>query len=148
MVMKDMMRWNPVNDLLSMDRFFEQPWPRVFAGMPALDMSETDDMIKIEAELPGFTADQIDIKVEGNVLHLKGEQRADQDKHEGEYHLRERKMVSFQRSLTLPVAVKAEKAEAHFENGVLTLKLPKDESSMPKRIKVVAQKEISAKGKA
>ena len=146
--MKSIMRWNPANDLLAMDRFFEQPWPRLFDGTPALDMSETDDTIKIEAELPGFTADQIDIKIEGNVLHLKGEQRDDQEKHEGEYHLRERKMVSFQRSVTLPAAVKADKAEARFENGVLTLTLPKDEASMPKRIRVTTQKEITAKGKA
>jgi HSP20 family protein len=145
--MKSVIRWNPMNDLLAMDRFFDQPWPTVFGGIPALDMSETDDTIKIEAELPGFTADQIDIKIEGNVLHLKGEQRADQEKNEGEYHLRERKMVSFQRSLTLPATVNAEKAEAHFENGVLTLKLPKTESAMPKRIKVTAPKEITAKGK-
>ena len=146
--MRSLIRWNPVNDLLSMDRFFDQPWSTVFGGIPALDMSETDDMIKIEVELPGFAADQIDIKLEGNVLHLKGEQRADQEKNEGEYHLRERKMVSFQRSLTLPATVNTEKAEAHFENGVLTLKLPKNESAVPKRIKVTPQKEIAAKRKA
>jgi HSP20 family protein len=145
--MSNLVRWNPIRDVLSMseavDRLFDQayvyPGNGGFrAGGPALDLVESGDKFVVKAELPGFTPEQVDIQIEGNTLTLKG-QLQDESKEEGEYHVRERRQVNFTRTLALPVAVNADKAAASFENGVLTLTLPKHETVLPKRISITAK---------
>ena len=142
--MNSMIRWNPVRDLITMNDWFNRDWGWPVTdtrwALPALDMYETDDAIVVKAELPGFNTNEVDVRIEGNTLHIKGDQTTEQT--EGEYHVRERQMLKFDRSLSLPVAVNSDKAKAEFENGVLTLTLPKTEEAMPKRINVTPKKQI------
>src|SRR5258708_1302097 len=147
--MSNIVRWNPIRDLLSvndpLDRLFDDAfvWPRnggFHANGPSLDLVETDDNYVVKAELPGFTPDNVDIRIEGNVLTLRGDLKEENERdEEGQYHVKERRQSSFTRTVQLPALVNADKAKADFENGVLTLTLPKDESTRPKRISITAK---------
>lgn len=148
--MSNLIRWDPVREFVplreAMDRMFAERFSHLFNGWPllegelrtlALDVSETDDSLVVEASLPGYDADEVDLAVSGNVLMIKGEHKGEVEKEEkGKYHYRERHSGTFQRSITLPVEVNAEAAEATFEKGVLTLTLPKIEATKPKRIEI------------
>jgi HSP20 family protein len=132
------------------DRVFENFWNdgRTDWNLPALDVLDKDNQIIVKAELPGYTPEQIDVRVEGDVLHLKGQVATETERdEEGQYHLRERSMRSFSRSIRLPNAVDSEKAQATFENGILTLTLPKNEQALPKRINIAPVKTIEANHK-
>ena len=106
----------------------------------ALDVYETDEALVVEASLPGFSPEQIDVSVVGSTLSIKGEVKKDEEREEkGRYHYRERSISSFERAIALPAEVDAGQAEAGFENGVLKLTLPKVEEAKPKRIEVKVQ---------
>jgi HSP20 family protein len=151
--MADLIRRDPFSDMMSlrdaMDRLFEESFVRRFdggrllgiEGQPlALDVYETDENLVVETSLPGISPDAVDISVEGNRLTIKGETKREEEKEEeGKYHFRERRYGAFQRTLSLPVEVNADKAEAVFENGVLKLTLPKVEQARPKHIKLQAR---------
>ena len=114
--------------------------PRVGEGRLAVDMYETDDAIIVKSAIPGIEAQDLDISVTGDILIIKGETRADEEIKKENYLYRERRYGSFCRALTIPVPVVTDKAEAAFENGVLTLTLPKTDEVKPKAIKVKAKK--------
>lgn len=148
--MANLIRRDPFREMMSlrdaMDRLFEESFVRPLGGWPllggesqalALDMYETDEDLVVEASLPGFNPDEVDISVVGNTLTVKGEHVEEAEKEEkGKYHFRERRYGAFQRSVSLPVEVNSDKADASFENGVLKLTLPKVEEAKPKRIQV------------
>ncbi len=124
----------------AVDRLFDDAVYRASAGeaeegQPALDMFEAESAVVVKAAVPGFTPDDIDVSITGNTLTIKGQVSAEEDKEEHNYIFRERHMASFSRMLTLPHEVGAE-ATAQFENGVLTLTLPKPEEVKPKTIQV------------
>ena len=152
-------RRNSVANAMTMrnpfDRFFEDPFFGPLsagfsecAGLQTLpiDVYSADDKLVIEAALPGFTPNDVNISIENKVLTIKAEtKQAEKDpKAEKEaqsaqptYYLRERNAYNlYQRAITLPVDVNAEAAEATFNNGVLRLTLPKAETLKPKRIEV------------
>jgi len=145
--MSNLTRWNPTRDFLSMgeamDRLFDQAFvpfgngPRGLA--PSVDVIENDNEVTVKAELPGFNPNDVDIRVEGNILTIHGEVKQESEKQEGQYHVRERRQSSFHRSIPLPVEVNADQAKAEFDNGVLTLTLPKNENAKPKRISITAK---------
>lgn len=149
--MSSLIRWEPFRELISlremMDRLFEESFarPRGRWLVPldletlAVDMYETDDKIVVKASLPGVKPEEVDISVTGNTLTIKGETKAEEEVKEENYLRRERRYGAFSRSLSLPTQVEVEKAEAVFENGVLTLTLPKAEAVRPKTIKVKAK---------
>jgi HSP20 family protein len=149
--MTKLVRWEPFHDLVSlreaMSRLFEESfvrpqagWPApVGAGTPAVDMYETDETIVVKAAIPDVKPEDLDISVTGDTLTIKGETKAEEEVKKEHYIRRERRYGSFCRSLTIPVLVVADKAKAEFENGVLTLTLPKAEEAKPKVIKVKAQ---------
>ncbi len=151
--MSNLVRWNPFRDMVAMneaiDRLFDDTYLGRSGGFqganPTVDLLEKDDHYIVKAELPGFDPSKVDIRVEGNLLTLKGEYNQEGEKQEGEYHLRERRQGNFTRTFSLPTPVNADKATAEFENGVLTLNLPKDETAMPKRINIKGVKNIEAK---
>lgn len=138
----------PISLRDAMDRLFEESivhpgagWlPRVGERRLAADMYETDDAVVVKSAIPGIEAQDLDISVTGDTLTIKGETRADEEIKEENYLYRERRYGSFCRVLTIPVPVVTDKAEATFENGVLTLTLPKAEEAKPKAIKVKAKK--------
>jgi len=101
----------------------------------SVDIREEDDAYVLSALVPGMKAEELNIQVLEDVVSVAGEFKAD----ESEYLVRELPHGSFRRSLRLPVALDAEKAQAKITEGVLTLRLPKAESARPKTIKVAVK---------
>jgi HSP20 family protein len=149
--MTNLVRWEPFRDLISlreaMDRLFEESFVRPRAGWPvpagaealAVDMYQTDDAVVVKTAIPGVKPEDIDINITGDTLTIRGETRAEEEVKEENYVRREIRYGSFSRSLTVPALVVADKANAEFESGVLTLTLPKAEEVKPKAIKVKAK---------
>ena len=140
-------RRNPWREMMTlreaMDQLFEESlvrpartWEGSREGPSRLplDVYTTPEEIVIVASLPGLTPDEVDIVIEGDSLIIRGELRPPLEN--VEYLFQERAYGAFSRTLTLNVPVEAEKSEAVFENGVLTLTLPKAEETRPKIIKV------------
>jgi len=148
--MANIVRWEPLREALSlrdaMDRLFTESFDRPFGGWDGealsrlhavpVDVVENADEIVVKASIPGLRAEDIDISVVGDHLTIKGATKSESATKEGEYLRRERRYGSFGRALTLPTAVVADKAKAEFENGVLTLTLPKVEEVKPKTIAI------------
>ncbi|WP_299692122.1 Hsp20/alpha crystallin family protein [uncultured Tateyamaria sp.] len=101
-----------------------------FAGpsFPAIDVVETDDTVKVTAEVPGVKEDDLDVTVSGETLILKGEKSADHEEKEGGYHLIERRYGSFRRQIPLGFAPEEGAVTADFADGVLTLSIAKPET--------------------
>ena len=140
-------RWNPSRELVSlrdaMDRLFEDSFVRpIWSGeterrLP-LDVYTTPSEIVITANVPGLKPEEVDITLEGDTLAISGEIPAPLENVEYLFH--ERGHGKFSRTLTINVPVEHDKAEATFENGVLSIVLPKAEAVKPKTIKVSAKK--------
>ena len=124
----------------AMDRLFEDSFvraPRGFDGGASylpLDIYTTKDAVVIRASVPGVKPDEVEITVEGSTVTIRGETKVPQE--EGTFLLQEQRYGSFARSIDLAIPVQPDKAEAKFENGVLTLTVPKAEEIKPKVIKV------------
>ena len=130
-------RWNPFRDLAArrsaMDRFFDDPWRFMIEDLSAedralaIDMHEDDKAYTVTTDLPGIDVKNIRVNVEGDYLVVEGEIPEEQvEKKEGKRVLvQERRSGKLSRVLRLPQPVDSGKAEATFENGVLTLTLPK-----------------------
>jgi HSP20 family protein len=121
------------------DRFFgDRTVPDFLSGewVPSVDISEAKDKIVIEADLPGFQTKDVEVYITGNILTIKGEKAKVKKEKEEHCYRSERCRGSFQRTLSLPVEVKVNKAEATFENGVLRILLPKVECAKSKQIKI------------
>ena len=103
---------------------------------PRIDISETDGEYKIEAELPGINQKEIDVKIDNNILTIKGKKEDVKEEKEKNYHLRERYYGAFQRSISLPNNIEPEKIKARFENGVLNISVPKSDKRTPKKIEI------------
>jgi HSP20 family protein len=122
------------------DRLFNSPFgldePEFFGWTPALDVYQDKDNFIVRAELPGMTKEDIEITLHENTLILSGERRSN-GSHEGsEVSRSERYFGRFHRSFQLPKPVHAEKVQAAYKDGVLTVTLPKTEESKPKQIEV------------
>ena len=137
--------WNPWDDMLSlreaMNRLVEESYVRPAQGIAtrgnlALDLFEDGDNVEVTATLPGINPEDVEITVQGDVLMIKGQHKQEQERKQGNYHLRERRTGSFYRAVQLPCLVQPDKAQADFNNGVLHLTLPKAEEVKPKTIPV------------
>jgi HSP20 family protein len=106
------------------------------AMAPALDMSETDMAVDVRMDLPGITAKDIDIQVNGNLLTVSGERKEEKEEKGKTFHRVERSYGNFSRTVTLPCAVNESEVAAEYKEGVLTIKLPKAEESKAHKIKV------------
>jgi len=123
------------------DRLFTPTMRRTRWAAPtslglAIDVGENEEGYIVKAAVPGVSSDDLDITLEDGVLTIKGEVKADENIDNDQYHVRERRYGSFSRSVRFPVAVNAEAIEATYENGILTLNIPKAEEVKPKRIAV------------
>lgn len=103
-------------------------------GAYPVDITEDDDHVYVQAELPGFTKDQIEVTIENGVLSLQAQRETPEPK--GQQHLRERRFTRVARSFTLPNTVDESKVDCRLENGVLNIKLNKREEVKPRRIEV------------
>ena len=147
--MSNLTRWEPVREMMTlreaMDRLFDDAFTRPISlrdggwASPAVDMFQTDDEVVVRVALPGFKADEVQINVTGDVLTLRGEQKQEEEQKERAWHIREHRWGSFERSIPLPTEVTADRATADFENGILTITLPKAEEVKPKTISVKAK---------
>jgi len=101
-----------------------------------LDVSETDLVFVVEASLPGFAPNDVDITLQGDMLRIHAERVSSEPPSDRHWLLRERRAVALERTIELPARVSAGQAEARFDNGVLILTLPKTEPVAPQRITV------------
>ena len=149
-------RWYPMYELRRMHDAMNRRWrefgvatedaDRMRWAIP-IDVVEEGDDYLVRASLPGVSPDDIDVSIEDHVLAIKAETQAEQERKEGGYLVKERRAGSFRRSLRLPKTVDTDKAETLFENGVLTITLPKAEATKAKRLKVGVEKAPEAKTK-
>lgn len=141
-------RWDPFRDLMTiqdrMNRLFQETLSRqrgqeeIDSGQwgPAVDIFETDDRIVMRADLPGVAQSEIEIRVDDNMLVLRGERRPPEDVKADDYHRSERPHGAFVRSFSLPQNVDQGSIRASHNNGVLELVLPKRQESKAKSIRV------------
>ena len=106
------------------------------AWAPTVDIYDRDNEIVVQAELPGMKKEDIDIRIEDGVLMLSGKRERQSEVSEAGYYHAERSYGSFGRSFRLPSTVKAEKIEAAYKDGLLTIKVPKAEEAKPKQIQI------------
>ncbi|MBE0659372.1 MAG: Hsp20/alpha crystallin family protein [Bryobacteraceae bacterium] len=122
-----------------MNRLFAEP-----AGTrpwtPAVDIAETDNELVLKADVPGVKLEDINIEVENGTLSLSGNRSYATEENKGGYHRQERFYGSFHRAFVLPETVDLEKVAAGYENGVLTITMPKKEIAKPRTIKVGVNK--------
>jgi HSP20 family protein len=144
-------RWEPLRDLTSlqerMNRLFDQSyrgagrandedWALGGSWAPAVDIYEKDGNIVLKAELPGIDPKSVEIRVENNVLSLRGERKLEDEVKKDGFHRVERTYGTFTRSFTLPTVVDTEKIKAESKDGVLKLTLPQREEAKPKHIQI------------
>ena len=119
---------------------FRDALPRRLApaigAAPKVDVKESRDGYEISAELPGIDEKDVELTIDGNVLTLSGEKKAEREEKKDNYHWSERTYGSFRRSFTLPDGVDADKAAAKFAKGVLTVTLPKTEKAKKQQRKI------------
>jgi HSP20 family protein len=148
-------RWEPRQEALALrqvfERMFDEPFEFRFPQSwrlehfePMIDVAEDEQAYIVKASVPGVKPEDVEVTLRNNILTIKGEAKEEKEIKEKNYHMRERRYGSFMRSLPLPTEVKAEEIEASHEDGVLTVRLPKSELSMPKKIAV---KTASTNGK-
>ena len=151
-------RWNPARDMLNlrdaMDRLLDERsgWSSQDSGewiarLP-IDAYTTDNEIVVTAAVPGVKPDEVEITVTEGVLTIKGEVEHEQQTERTNYYSRQIRYGTFSRSIPLPTRVNHEEAKAEFENGILTVSLPKAEEVRPKMIKVqaVSRKPLAGAG--
>ena len=143
--------WNPFRDFSvlqnQMNRLFEDAmgtWQGESNGrgntnwVPLTDIYENDNDLIVRAELPGVDPKMIDVRMENNVLTIRGERPFEQKVAQENYHRLERSYGTFSRSFALPTTIDADKIHAEYRDGILHLTLPKAEKAKPKRIQIAA----------
>ena len=128
-------RWNPFLDIRPFNRarfgaFESGRWP-----IPIDVVTEGEDVV-VRASLPGLKLEDISVTLEDRLLTIQGETATDSEVEKGDYLLRERRVGRFSRSLRLPRSVDTDNAEPTYENGVLTISFPREESSKSRRLEV------------
>lgn len=145
---RELIEWRPFREVSRLRREMDRLWDDFFGpgrlGLrpleaewaPAVDVAETADKVVVKAEVPGMEPKDIDITLAGEILSIKGEKKSEREEKKENYHLEERSYGSFSRSLRLPAAVDAEKIEAKYDKGVLTVTCPRKEEVKPKAIEI------------
>lgn len=132
--MRSIINWSPMHDL---DRFFEEGWGEAF--VPAMNVYQDKDNVIVETSLPGIDPEKVDISIENDVLTVSGKTEEKKEVKREDFYRKEIREGSFSRSVILPMGVKGEQAEAHYEKGVLKITLPKAEEAKPKKIAIKAK---------
>lgn len=117
-----------------MGRSSEDVSDRVWS--PAVDISETGDALLLRAELPGLKREDVEITLENNTLTIRGERKFEKSAEDENFLRVESSYGSFARSFTLPGNVQTDKTKAHFQDGVLEIRLPKMDEAKPRRIEI------------
>ena len=145
-IMRTIARWEPFRGVTTLqdqiNRLFNETVERsgddssLSAWAPAVDIYETEHELVVKADLPDVDPKDLDIRVENNILTIRGERKFEKKVNEENYLRIERSYGSFARSFTLANTVNSEAIKADYQNGVLTLTVPKREEAKPKQIKV------------
>jgi HSP20 family protein len=114
-------------------------WDPELAFAPEVDVKDEKDQIVVRADIPGVKKEDLAISVREDVLTLKGERKEEQEKKGKDYFYSERFYGAFSRTIGLPAAVKADNVKATYKDGVLEIRLPKDENAKPHEVKVQIQ---------
>jgi HSP20 family protein len=138
-----MQRWDPFRDLRQMDETMNRLW-RGFGSAPAgtetwnisIDVVQKPEEIIVKASIPGVKPETIDLAFEDNILTIRAERKPDFEDEQSVYLVQERPTGSFYRALRLPETVDSSKIQSTYENGVLTISLPKAEEKKKKQIKI------------
>ncbi len=148
----DMVRWEPLRDLLTTQDRFNRLLNDTFSEFladdggsariwaPAVDIYETDDNLVVKADIPGVDPKDVELRVEDSTLYLKGQRKFEREVKEENYHRVERSYGSFARTFALPSSIDADRVKAEYKDGLLTLTLPKREEAKPKTIKIDVSK--------
>jgi HSP20 family protein len=136
--------WQELDQLTSrLGQVFGSEMPAPANGgswLPAVNVEETGDQLTLTAEVPGMSAEDIDIELENNVLTIRGEKSYEREENEDDkrYHVWERRYGSFQRSFTLPRTVRGDAIAAEYKDGILTVRMPKSPEAKSRKIQVGA----------
>ena len=157
-------RWDPLRDLATMqnrlNRFVRESYSpegpeealTTTSFAPPVDIYEDEQTIAVKMEVPGIDEKDIDVRIENNTLTIHGERKMEKEEKEENFRRVERQYGSFTRSFTLPSSVDSGQVSAHYDKGVLKIKLAKKAEAKPKQIKVNvgSEKTLEAKvqGKA
>jgi HSP20 family protein len=139
-------RWEPFQELRQMQGNLNRLWRDLGHGgdeegnveswaIP-LDVVQEGDNIVVKATVPGVSPEDIDVSIENDVLTIKGHTKEEREHQEGNYLMRERRAGSFYRALRLPDTVDSDKAQPHYESGVLSITFPRMESKKAKRLQI------------
>ena len=144
--MRTIARWEPFRGITTLEdqinRLFSESFDRsrdqssLSEWAPPVDIYETEQELVVKADLPDVDPQDLDIRVENNILTIRGERKFEKKVDEGNYLRVERSYGSFARSFTLANTVNADAIKAEYQSGVLTLSIPKREEAKPKQIKV------------
>ena len=142
-----LVKWNPYSEL---ERTVNGLWDRPFGlrpmwddrngepvvWQPSVNVYEEKDHLSIEAQLPGIDLNDIELSVQEQTLHLRGERKSESERTNDGYHIREAQYGTFSRSFSLPSTVKPDEAKATYDKGVLTISIPKQEKAKLRSIKI------------
>ena len=142
-----MRMWSPISEMRRMEDVFGRLWGRhayarplyvaeATGWAPPLDVRQEDDKVTIKASLPGVAPEDVSATIEDGTLTIGGKSQDDGAENDGRYSLRERRHGEFRRAVRLPETLDGERADASYENGVLTITLPKRESDKPKPLTI------------
>src|SRR4051794_34429621 len=142
-------RWEPLREFSTLQNEMNRLFNTVFDAPspanggstlrrwhPAMDLVETEDHFVLRADLPGVAENDVKVELEDNVLTIAGERRHEQEGKKGGYYRIERATGTFGRTLTLPEGVDPDAVEAHFDKGVLEVRIPKPEQRKPRRVAI------------
>lgn len=148
-----LVRWEPFRDLMGLrrtvdqmvDDVFDRPWGlfdgrRLLAEHVPIDVYQTDNEFIVKAALPGVKPENVDLTITGSTLTIKGETKEEQEVKEESYLHREHRYGAFSRTIALPGQLNTDGAEASFENGIMTVTIPKAEEAKSKSIRVSIKK--------
>ena len=147
---RDVAAWHPVTDLagefINMQHEIDRMFDRFRGGvvddsgslplLPVVDVVENENEYIVKVELPGVNKNDVKITVQNEVLTVRGEKKQEKVTEGENYHHTERSYGSFQRSFTLPSSVKSDNIDASYNDGILTVSVPKAEEAKPKEIEV------------
>ena len=141
-------RWEPFGDVRraesELDRFWRRAFPRTYfrrpagsyVGQIAVDVYEEADSLVVRAALPGVKPEDVDASITDNILTIEAKRALEEEGNEPEYLHREHRFGQFRRIVKLPRGLKADEAEATYENGVLTVRVPRAEEAKKKSLKI------------
>ncbi len=145
-----LVKWNPYTELeRTVNGLFDRSfglWPmwddrnaEALVWQPPVNVYEDKDHLVIDAQLPGIDLNDIELSVNEQTLHLRGERKTETEKSKDGYHIQEAHYGTFSRSFSLPSTVNPDEAKASYDKGVLTITIPKQEKAKPRTIQIEAK---------